>query len=124
MIKQQDLLNIASSIAIWYKMKKFLKNLTLHAVLQILIIQLLPLNTQGWEQLHGCMDNIEGFVRCDFQKWSPPLMDYEFGPEPVRFWNVFNINGAIPAGLMFQCIFLFAPDLCLYFSFMFEKKCS
>ena len=78
-------------------MEEFLKNLTLHSVLQIVIIQFLLLSTEGWEHLNGCKYN-KGVVYCDFQIWSPPLMGYEFGPEPVTFLGVFNINGTIPAG--------------------------
>ena len=107
-----------------FKMNKFLKILTQHSVLQIVILQLLPFNTQGWEQLHGCEYNNGGSVKCDFQKWSPPLMDYVFGLEPVRFLTVFNISGKIPARVMFQFIFFVNTYWCLYFSFMFEKECS
>ena len=107
-----------------FKIITFLKNLTQHSVLQIVIIQLLSFNTQGWEHLNGCKYNNEGFVYCDFQKWLPPLMDYEFGPVPVKLLGVLNINGTIPAGVMFQFIFLFDAYLCLYFNFMFEKECS
>ena len=105
-----------------FKINTFLKNLTQHSVLQIVIIQLLPFNTQGWKHLNGCLYNNEGSVQCDFQKWSPPLMDYEFGPEPVKLLSVLNINGTIPAGVMFQFIFLFIAYLCLHFNFMFEKS--
>lgn len=87
-------------------MKDFLNSLTLHYVLQIIIIiQLLPFSTQGWGNLNECKYN-NGFVECDFQRWSPPLMDYEFGPEPVRFLTVFNITGKIPAGVKFQLFFV------------------
>ena len=123
LIKLQDLLSIASSIAIWFKMEELLKSLTLHSVLQIVIIQLLLFSTEGWEHLHGCKYN-KGVVYCDFLIWSPPLMDYEFGPEPVKSLSVFNISGNIPTGVKFSIYVLIDAYLCLYFSFMFEKECS
>lgn len=97
------------------KIEQFLKNLTLHAIVQTVIIPLLLFNTQGWGKLHGCNYDSKGYAKCDFQKWTPPLMDKEFGAEPVSRLIVYNINGTIPAGVMFQFTSCFTTCHCLCF---------
>ena len=86
-------------------MEQFLKSLPLQSVLQLVIIQSLHLAAQGWTESDGCKYQT-GSAICDFQQWSPPLMDSTFGSELVHTLILKNINGTIPAGVMFQFIFL------------------
>ena len=45
----------------------------------------------------GCSYNSE-FATCDFQLWSPPILDADFGLQ-VHHLKLININGTIPAGV-------------------------
>ena len=45
----------------------------------------------------GCSFNSE-FATCDFQLWSPPILDADFGLQ-VHQLKLININGTIPDGV-------------------------
>ena len=67
-------------------------------VLFVLSFSLLH-NIQGFAP-QGCLYK-NGRALCDFQEWIPPVDINEFGPEPLYYFGLININGSIPAGVRF-----------------------
>lgn len=62
-------------------------------------------NIQGFAP-QGCLYKNRRAL-CDFQEWIPPVDINEFGPEPLYFFGLRNINGSIPAGVRFLSIVKF-----------------
>ena len=52
----------------------------------------------------GCTYN-NGAAVCDFRMWIPPLLDINFGPEPLFWLELTYINGSIPAQVMVKRLF-------------------
>ena len=62
----------------------------------------------------GCTYNNRAAV-CDFRIWNPPLLDINFGPEPLFWLELTHINGSIPAQVMFKrllSVFVGSTDFC------------
>ena len=55
----------------------------------------------------GCIYDSDSVMWiCDFKTWIPPLQDEDFGLAPWYYLELNNINGNIPAGVMFMIPFL------------------
>ena len=60
------------------------------------------LSMQGWCIFgfapQGCSFS-DGEAQCNFQQWKPPLLDDDFGPEPLHKLELNRINADIPASV-------------------------
>ena len=88
-------------------------------VLFVLSFSLLH-NIQGFAP-QGCLYKNRRAL-CDFQEWIPPVDINEFGPEPLYYFGLININGSIPAGVRFLLSYLLLNSLKFFLSFFVPSK--
>ena len=69
-----------------------------------LIQTLILVSLQGWNIFafapQGCSFE-DGIASCYFQQWAPPLLDKDFGLEPLYELRLYDIHGNIPNGVIF-----------------------
>ena len=81
-------------------MDQLLKIRISRSLLHLILLQSL----QAWNIFcvapQGC-SYTNGSAYCDFERWTPPLLDKDFTPDQAYELRLGKINGAIPAGVIF-----------------------
>ena len=89
-------------------MERILKLIKSCSLLQFMMLLSLTDNSMGDVNIAatGCV-YADGIAKCNFQSWTPPLMDADFGPGQLKVLFLQKLNGIIPAGVMFQDKFIY-----------------